>query len=60
MSNLSFARIMYGATQDHHSPSLVPVSNFPTQLSRSSALHVSATALEDLLQKAWRALTRHN
>jgi hypothetical protein len=60
MSNLSFARIMYGATQDHHSPSLAPVSNRPSQLSSGSPLHSSASAIENFLHKAWNALTRHN
>jgi hypothetical protein len=60
MSNLSFARIMYGATQDHHSPSLAPVSNRPSQLSSVSSLHPSVSALENFLHKAWHALTRHS
>ncbi len=60
MSNLSFARIMYGATQDNYSPTLAPVSNLPSRLSSGSAPHSSATALEEFLHKAWHALTRHN
>jgi hypothetical protein len=60
MSNLSLARIMYGATQDHHSSSLAPVSNLPSQLSSGSSLHSSANAIENFLHKAWHAITRHN
>jgi hypothetical protein len=66
MSNLSFARIMYGAAQEHPSSDFVPASNFPTHLSsvtnaaaQPSASPASAPA-QGLLHKAWHALIRHN
>ncbi|HUL32488.1 MAG TPA: hypothetical protein VL128_01285 [Candidatus Eisenbacteria bacterium] len=65
MSNLSFARIMYGASQDHSNSAWMPVSNFPSHLSPStdgsSALPLSSSAKrESFLHKAWHALTRHS
>lgn len=56
MSNLSFARIMYGATQEGPSPALMPVSNSPSHLAGSSqssiALAASHATVESLLHKA--------
>ncbi len=62
MSNLSFARIMYGATQENPSSMLLPVSNRPSNLSGTSAPHSLAwsTTVESLLHKAWLALTRRH
>ena len=67
MSNLSFARIMYGAAQEQHYGILPPVSNFPTHFSAvpnvsspASAPAASSGSRESLLHKAWHALTRHN
>lgn len=36
MSNLSFARIMYGASQEAHSPMFGMASNFPSTIQNSS------------------------
>ena len=56
MSNLSFARIMYGATTENPSPVLVPISNAPSHLHESSpsslALAASHATVESLLHKA--------
>ena len=64
MSNLSLARIMYGAAQEQPPYSLAPVSNFPSPLSGSANAAQSASSpdasAESLLHKAWHALTRHN
>jgi len=67
MSNLSFARIMYGAAQEQQYGVLPPVSNFPAHFSvapnvpsPSSAPAASSSSHESLLHKAWHALTRHN
>lgn len=56
MSNLSFARIMYGATRENPSPALSPVSNVPSSLANESpssiALAASHATVESLLHKA--------
>jgi len=62
MSNLSFARIMYGAAQEQPSPALLPVSNAPSHLPDSSpsslARAASHATVESLLHKALLALSR--
>jgi len=65
MSNLSFARIMYGATQEQRSSAFAPVSNFPSSFSAStnaapSSPSNSAPSAGGFFHKAWHALTRHN
>lgn len=62
MSNLSFARIMYGATQENPASALMPVSNRPSNLSSapSPISSASSTTVANLLHKAWLVLTRHN
>jgi hypothetical protein len=64
MSNLSFARIMYGTGQEHHSAIYSPVSNFPTafQNSNHAASHASSRTehgvkIESILHKVWIALS---
>jgi hypothetical protein len=64
MSNLSFARIMYGTSQDAHSPVFVPVSNLPTTIqntqnvdSQASAREVQGATVESILHKVWIALS---
>lgn len=62
MSNLSFARIMYGTTQESTPPAVMPPSNLPSLLtanSTSRSATAAATAHESLLHKAWRVLTRN-
>ena len=62
MSNLSFARIMYGTAQENRVPVYVTASNrqsYPSQVSASPIeLRTAGSAIERLLQKAWRALTK--
>jgi len=63
MSNLSFARIMYGAAQEQRPSAFAPVSNFPSPLSSANAGQSSpaaASSVGSFLHKAWHALTRHN
>jgi len=62
MSNLSFARIMYGATQENPASALMPVSNRPSNLSGDSSplTPASSSTVASLLHKAWLVLTRHN
>jgi hypothetical protein len=64
MSNLSFARIMYGASQEAHSPLYGAASNFPSALnqaaegtSRSSATEPQGPTVEGFLHKLWMALS---
>ena len=61
MSNLSFARIMYGTAQEFTPTALMPPSNLPSQLTGNStsrsATATTAPAQESLLHKAWRVLT---
>jgi hypothetical protein len=61
MSNLSFARIMYGTTQENRVPVYVTVANrphYPSQMPAPSIeLRATGSTIERLLHKAWRALT---
>ncbi len=64
MSNLSFARIMYGANQEAHSPMFGAVSNFPSPIqnatgvaSRISAREAQGATIESILHKLWIALS---
>ena len=64
MSNLSFARIMYGTSQEAHSPVFGPVSNLPTTIqntrnvdSRASAREAQGATVESILHKVWIALS---
>jgi len=61
MSNLSFARIMYGTSQESHSNTSMQVSNFPSQslvaTSPNSARGESGLSVESLFHKAWIALS---
>jgi hypothetical protein len=64
MSNLSFARIMYGTSQEVHSPVFGPVSNSPTTIqntqngaSQASAREVQGATVESILHKLWIALS---
>jgi hypothetical protein len=64
MSNLSFARIMYGTSQEHHSSISCPVSNFPTSFQNSTraASHAYSdeghgVTIESILHKVWIALS---
>jgi|GEM_PF-3049138 hypothetical protein len=67
MSNLSFARIMYGASQENPAPLIYQALKFSAPLSAASAGSSSASSdplsdsrSESLLHKAWHALLRHN
>jgi len=64
MSNLSFARIMYGTSQEHHMSISGPVSNFPTAFQNPSragsqnSYHASqGVTIESILHKVWMALS---
>ena len=64
MSNLSFARIMYGTSQDVNSPLYGAASNFPSALnqkaegtSRISANEPQGATFESILHKLWMALS---
>jgi hypothetical protein len=64
MSNLSFARIMYGTSQEVYSPVFGPVSNFPTAIqntrnvdSQACAREVLGATIESILHKVWIALS---
>lgn len=61
MSYLSFARIMYGISQEPQSPVSMQVSNLPSQLmaaaSPNSAGTASGVSIENLLHKAWMILS---
>jgi hypothetical protein len=64
MSNLSFARIMYGAGQEPHSPAFAPMSNLPPALQNSSpttsqdSSHVfDGATVESILHKVSIALS---
>jgi hypothetical protein len=64
MSNLSFARIMYGTSQEVHSPVFGPVSNFPATIqntrnvdSQASAREAQGATVESILHKVWIALS---
>jgi hypothetical protein len=65
MSNLSFARIMYGAGQEQHSPVFGAVSNLPSTFENShradtqtSVHHTHGTNIASILHNAWLALSR--
>jgi hypothetical protein len=65
MSNLSFARIMYGASQEQHPPVFEPVSNLPFTFDNSAradsqtpAHHTQGSTIENILHNAWLALSR--
>ncbi len=64
MSNLSFARIMYGTSQEAHSPMFGVASNFPSPIqdatgaaSRISAREPQGATVESILHKVWIALS---
>ncbi len=64
MSNLSFARIMYGASQEQHSPTFGPVSNFPSAFqssqhaaSQTPGLEGHGATIGSILHKVWIALS---
>jgi hypothetical protein len=64
MSNLSFARIMYGTSQEASSPLYGASSNFPAALNQSAigASGISANkphgaTVESILHKLWMALS---
>lgn len=63
MSHLSFARIMYGSTQQNSSPVAMPVSNSTLHLKdaapSSLALAASHATVESLLHKALLAFSRY-
>jgi hypothetical protein len=66
MSNLSFARIMYGAGQEQHSPVFGPVSNRPSTFDNSPRADSQTTAhdahgatIESILHKVWIALSEN-
>ncbi|HKM67657.1 MAG TPA: hypothetical protein VJX70_10865 [Candidatus Acidoferrum sp.] len=61
MSNLSFARIMYGTSQEPHSTASMPVSNFESQsltaASPNSDRGASGLSIEGFFHKAWMAIS---
>ena len=64
MSNLSFARIMYGTSQEAHSPTFGAASNFPSTIqqptevaSRISTREPQGATVESILHKVWMALS---
>jgi hypothetical protein len=64
MSNLSFARIMYGSSQEASSPLYGAVSNFPSALNEratgTSGISVNepqGATVESILHKLWTALS---
>ena len=61
MSNLSFARIMYGTSQEASSPLYGAANNFPTALttgaSGTSAIEPHGATVESILHKLWLALS---
>jgi hypothetical protein len=65
MSNLSFARIMYGAGQEQQSPVFGAVSNLPSTFensrrpdSQAFARHTHGATIVSILHNAWIALSR--
>jgi hypothetical protein len=65
MSNLSFARIMYGTSQEQHSPVFEPVSNLPSTFdnsprtdSQTLTRHTHGSTIESILHNAWLTLSR--
>jgi hypothetical protein len=64
MSNLSFARIMYGTSQGAHSPLFASASNLPATLqqsaetvSKTSTRESHGATVESILHKVWMALS---
>ena len=64
MSNLSFARIMYGTSHEQHSPAFGPASNFPSMMqnathtaSQTSAREAQSATVESILHKLWMAFS---
>ncbi|HET6932940.1 MAG TPA: hypothetical protein VFI45_21630 [Candidatus Acidoferrum sp.] len=57
MSNLSFARIMYGTSQEASSPLYGAANNFPTALTGTSAIEPHGATVESILHKLWLALS---
>ncbi|HET7105560.1 MAG TPA: hypothetical protein VFI38_02045 [Candidatus Acidoferrum sp.] len=61
MSNLSFARIMYGTSQEASSTLHGTASNYPTTLrtggSGSSAKESEGATVESILHKLWIVLS---
>jgi hypothetical protein len=64
MSNLSFARIMYGTSQEQHSPTFERVSNLPSAIqntrhvaSQTSGSEGQGATVESILHKLWIALS---
>jgi len=64
MSNLSFARIMYGTSQEAHSPLFGSASNLPVSLqqsvdtvSKTRAPEAHGATVESILHKVWMALS---
>jgi len=64
MSNLSFARIMYGTSQGAHSPLFGSASNLPSTLqqpaetvSKFSSREAHGATVESILHKVWMALS---
>jgi hypothetical protein len=64
MSNLSFARIMYGTSQEASSPLYGAASNFPSAFSQTatgtsgiSSNEPQGATVESILHKLWMALS---
>jgi len=64
MSNLSFARIMYGTSQEQHSPTFERVSNLPSAIQntrhvapQTSRSEGQGATVESILHKLWIALS---
>jgi hypothetical protein len=63
MANLSFARIMYGTSQEASSPLYGAASNFPTAFqsvagaSSRSANEAQGATVESILHKLWMAFS---
>jgi hypothetical protein len=64
MSNLSFARIMYGTSQEAHSPMFGAASNFPSTIQNATAVASGISSsephgatIETILRKVWIALS---
>lgn len=64
MSNLSFARIMYGTSQEAYSPMYGTVSNIPSTMhqstdgaSRTPSYEPQGATVESILHKLWIALS---
>jgi len=64
MSNLSFARIMYGTSPEQQSPSFGPMSNFPSVMqsavpgtSQTSEREARSATVQSILHKLWMVLS---